>query len=51
MGLEYLGSVDRYSILEVITLAARSLRKSVGTTCWRSQHGLRTSSLEDANLS
>lgn len=25
MGLEYLGDVDRYSILEVITLAARSL--------------------------
>ena len=27
MGLEYLGSVDRYSILEVITLAARSLEE------------------------
>ena len=27
MGLEYLGNVDRYSILEVITLAARSLNE------------------------
>ena len=27
MGLEYLGSVDRYSIQEVITLAARSLNE------------------------